>query len=106
MKRILTINLSISNRIFSGKVDLNYLTHNYETLSKKYSIKLLTIQLILLTQKKVTFNHKSLNDILVVSPGVEFNCENIPEFKNKQSVPLHAWEAGSQTIKLKNNLLT
>ena len=35
-KNINYISCPISNRIFSGKVDLNYLTHNYETLSKKY----------------------------------------------------------------------
>ena len=108
-KNINYISCPISNRIFSGKVDLNYLTHNYETLSKKYSIKIIndTVNSIDTKNKKVTFSHKSLNyDILVVSPGVEFNYENIPEFKkNKQSVPLHAWKAGRQTIELKKQLV-
>ena len=103
------VSCPISNRVFSGKVDLNYLTHNYETLSKKYSIKIIndTVNSISPKNKKVTFNHKSIDyDILVVSPGVEFNYDNIPEFKkNKQSVPLHAWKAGKQTIDLKKQLI-
>ena len=102
------VSCPISNRIFSGKVDLNYLTHNYETLSKKYSIKIIndTVNSISPKNKKVIFNHKSIDyDILVVSPGVEFNYDNIPEFKkNKESVPLHAWKAGKQTIDLKKQL--
>ena len=103
------VSCPISNRIFSGKVDLNYLTHNYETLSKKYSVKIIndTVNSISPKNKKVIFNHKSIDyDILVVSPGVEFNYENIPEFKkNKESVPLHAWKAGKQTIDLKKQLM-
>ena len=103
------VSCPISNRIFSGKVDLNYLTHNYETLSKKYSIKIIndTVNSISPKNKKVIFNHKSIDyDILVVSPGVEFNYDNIPEFKkNKESVPLHAWKAGKQTIDLKKQLI-
>ena len=102
------VSCPISNRIFSGKVDLNYLTHNYETLSKKYSVKIIndTVNSISPKNKKVIFNHKSIDyDILVVSPGVEFNYDNIPEFKkNKESVPLHAWKAGKQTIDLKKQL--
>jgi len=103
------VSCPISNRIFSGKVDLNYLTHNYETLSKKYSIKIIndTVNSISPKNKKIIFNHKSIDyDILVVSPGVEFNYDNIPEFKkNKESVPLHAWKAGKQTIDLKKQLI-
>ena len=103
------VSCPISNRIFSGKVDLNYLTHNYETLSKKYSVKIIndTVNSISPKNKKVIFNHKSIDyDILVVSPGVEFNYDNIPEFKkNKESVPLHAWKAGKQTIDLKKQLI-
>ena len=103
------VSCPISNRVFSGKVDLNYLTHNYETLSKKYSIKIIndTVNSISPKNKKVIFNHKSIDyDILVVSPGVEFNYDNIPEFKkNKESVPLHAWKAGKQTIDLKKQLI-
>lgn len=102
------VSCPISNRIFSGKVDLNYLTHNYETLSKKYSVKIIndTVNSISPKNKKVIFNHKSIDyDILVVSPGVEFNYDNIPEFKkNKESIPLHAWKAGKQTIDLKKQL--
>ena len=102
------VSCPISNRIFSGKVDLNYLTHNYDTLSKKYSIKIIndTVNSISTKNKKVIFNHKSIDyDILVVSPGVEFNYDNIPGFKkNKESVPLHAWKAGKQTIDLKKQL--
>ena len=102
------VSCPISNRIFSGKVNLNYLTHNYETLSKKYSVKIIndTVNSISPKNKKVIFNHKSIDyDILVVSPGVEFNYDNIPEFKkNKESVPLHAWKAGKQTIDLKKQL--
>ena len=102
------VSCPISNRIFSGKVDLNYLTHNYETLSKKYSVKIIndTVNSINPKNKKVIFNNKSIDyDILVVSPGVEFNYDNIPEFKkNKESVPLHAWKAGKQTIDLKKQL--
>ena len=45
------VSCPISNRVFSGKVDLNYLTHNYETLSKNIPLKLLMILLILLVQK-------------------------------------------------------
>ena len=103
------VSCPISNRIFSGKVDLNYLTHNYETLSKKYSVKIIndTVNSISPKNKKIIFNHKSIDyDILVVSPGVEFNYDNIPEFKkNKESVPLHAWKAGKQTIDLKKQLI-
>ncbi len=103
------VSCPISNRIFSDKVNLDYLTHNYETLSKKYSIKIVndTVNSIDPKNKKIIFNHKSLDyDFLVVSPGVEFNYENIPEFKkNKQSVPLHAWKAGKQTIDLKKQLI-
>ena len=103
------VSCPISNRIFLGKVDINYLTHNYETLSKKYSVKIIndTVNSISPKNKKVIFNHKSIDyDILVVSPGVEFNYDNIPEFKkNKESVPLHAWKAGKQTIDLKKQLI-
>ena len=74
---------------------------------KNIPLKLLMTLLILLIQKiKRLFNHKSIDyDILVVSPGVEFNYDSIPEFKkNKESVPLHAWKAGKQTIDLKKQL--
>ena len=45
------VSCPISNRVFSGKVDLNYLTHSYEALSKNIPLKLLMILLILLVQK-------------------------------------------------------
>ncbi|MFV1982660.1 MAG: FCSD flavin-binding domain-containing protein [Thiohalomonadales bacterium] len=99
------ISCPFSNLVVAGVKPIDFITHQYSPLTKKYSINLVHdwVTKINKSKNKVTLKSgKSLNyDFLVVSPGVDFRWEQIAGYneQNSKIIP-HAWKAGEQTLLL------
>lgn len=91
-----------SNWYLAGLVDVDYLTHNYETLKNKHNIKVIhqVANAIDTQTKTVTLaNDEVLSyDKLVVSPGIDFRYDTIEGYSEAVAeIFPHAWKAGPQT---------
>ncbi len=104
------ISCPISNLVLGGSQTMQDITVSYETLQKKYGVKVLRAEASGIdVEKKIVklASGESLAfDRVILSPGVDFMFEAIPNLNNAaaQEKILHAWKAGAQTIALRKQL--
>jgi len=105
----LFISCPLSNTVLGGSRTIKDLTQNYDTLKKKYGIKLVQGEVTAIDPQKQTImlakGHLSY-DRLIIAPGVDFMFDQIEGLNAtvaNESIP-HAWKAGDQTVLLRKQL--
>lgn len=103
------ITCPFSNTVVGGMRTIDTLTHNYDTLAKKYNIDVVfdTVTAIDAGAKTVALQGgKSLSyERLVISPGIDFKWGAIEGYDEAASEAIpHAWKAGAQTLLLRKQL--
>lgn len=103
------ISCPMSNTVLGGSRTIADLTMSYDTLKKKYGIKLIKGEVTAIDPEKQTVmladGHLSY-DRLILSPGVDFMFEGIEGLNAQvanEKIP-HAWKAGAQTVLLRKQL--
>jgi NADH dehydrogenase FAD-containing subunit len=100
----------MSMRVIEGGMAMHDISRPYAPFARKYNIHLVKgwVDAIDPAAKQVTVGDKSLPyDRLIVSPGVEFNYDNIAGLQSAEArarTP-HAWKAGPQTLQLRDELI-
>lgn len=103
------VSCPMSNTVLGGTRTIADLTHGYDTLKKKYGVKLVQGEVTAIdTEKKAVMlaQGKLSYDRLIISPGVDFMFEQIEGLSAavaETSIP-HAWKAGAQTTMLRKQL--
>jgi sulfide dehydrogenase [flavocytochrome c] flavoprotein subunit len=98
-----------SNAVLAGLRDMASVTHNYDGLRQQYGVRVVHA---VATGLDPTTRHVTLNDgstlacdRLVLSPGVELRWGAIEGYEVAASETFpHAWEAGPQTVLLRQQL--
>lgn len=103
------ISCPMSNTVLGGSRTINDLTRSYDTLQKKYGVKLVQGEVTAIdTQKQAVVladGHLGY-DRLIIAPGVDFMFEQIEGLNAEvaeKDIP-HAWKAGAQTVLLRKQL--
>lgn len=105
----LFISCPMSNMVLSGNRTIDDLTQNYDTLKKKYGVKLVHGEVTAIDPQKQTVmlaDGYLSYDRLIVAPGVDFMFDQIEGLSAEvagESLP-HAWKAGAQTVMLRKQL--
>lgn len=91
-----------SNWYLAGLVDVEYLTHNYDSLKSKHGVNVIHQMATAVDHAKKTVtlaDGQVLSfDRLVVSPGIDFRWDAIEGYSQAAAEVLpHAYEAGPQT---------
>lgn len=103
------ISCPMSNTVLGGSRTVGDLTRSYDTLKKKYGVKLVQGEVTAIdTQKRtVVLAQGHLGyDRLIIAPGIDFMFEQIEGLNAEvaaESIP-HAWKAGAQTVMLRKQL--
>jgi NADPH-dependent 2,4-dienoyl-CoA reductase/sulfur reductase-like enzyme len=100
------VSCPFSNLVLAGLRTIDSLTMGYEGL-RKHGVRIIheTASAIEPDQKRVRLGDGYLQyDRLVVSPGVDFQWEQIEGLAQNQDTILHAWKAGPQTVRLAQQL--
>ena len=100
------ISCPFSNLVLAGVESLKGLTLNYNGL-RKHGVKIRheAAAAIEPDKKRVRVGKDSLEyDRLIVSPGVDFQWEQIDGLAQAKDKVLHAWKAGPQTVQLAQQL--
>ncbi|MDD2685473.1 MAG: FAD-dependent oxidoreductase [Gallionella sp.] len=103
------ISCPMSNTVLGGTRTIDDLTQSYDTLKKKYGIKLIHGEVTAIdTEKQAVMlaNGHLKYDRLIVAPGVDFmfdQIEGLTADVTNESIP-HAWKAGAQTVMLRKQL--
>jgi sulfide dehydrogenase [flavocytochrome c] flavoprotein subunit len=91
-----------SNWYLAGLVDVDYLTHDYESLKSEHGVNVIHQMASSVDKAKqtVTLDNGQVlaYDRLVVSPGIDFRWDAIEGYSEQAAEVLpHAWKAGPQT---------
>jgi len=100
------ISCPFSNLVLAGVRTIDSLTVGYGGL-RKHGVRIIheTATAIEPDQKRVRLGEGYLQyDRLVVSPGVDFQWEQVEGLAQNQDKVLHAWKAGPQTVQLARQL--
>lgn len=105
----------LSNLVVNGRLGMNDIKLTYDTLKTKYGVRVVRGEVaasdIDLNALEVTNLDTRLRELLefdhlILSPGIDF--EAIPfaagTSEARKKLVLHAWQAGQQTLDLKNQL--
>jgi sulfide dehydrogenase [flavocytochrome c] flavoprotein subunit len=103
------ISCPVSNRIFSGAVDMQEITHSYDPLRNSTGIRMITGMATRIDPERRTVEvngEKITYDRLILATGIDFNYSSLPSLtpELQETVIPHAWKAGPQTLLLKNQL--
>ena len=104
------ISCPMSNLVLGGSQTMQDITLSYDTLQKKYGIKLIRGEAVAVDAEKKVVRLASGDaiafDRVILSPGIDFMFDMIPGLNNAdaQSAILHAWKAGAQTLALRKQL--
>ncbi|WP_455217935.1 FCSD flavin-binding domain-containing protein [Kaarinaea lacus] len=98
----------MSNEVLGGERDIKTLQFGYDGL-RKHGIDVmhdLVSNIDPITRKVVTSSGKTLQyDACVVAPGIDFKWDSIEGYDENVAEKLpHAWQAGSQTTLLQNQI--
>ena len=96
------VSCPFSNLVLAGVESLKTLTMNYNGL-KKYGVKIRheAAAAIDADKRRVRVGKDSLEyDRLIVSPGIDFQWEQVDGLVQAKDTVLHAWKAGPQTVQL------
>ena len=100
------ISCPFSNLVLAGVESLKNLTMNYDGL-RKHGVKIRheAAAAIEPDKRRVRVGKDSLEyDRLIVSPGIDFQWEQVEGLAQAKDTVLHAWKAGSQTVQLAKQL--
>src|SRR5437870_9027933 len=100
------VSCPFSNLVLSGVRTIESLTFNYDRL-RAQGVKVLheTATMIEPDSRRVRVGYDALPyDRLIVSPGVEFQWDQVEGLAAAQDRVLHAWKAGPQTVELAKQL--
>ncbi|HUP34396.1 MAG TPA: FCSD flavin-binding domain-containing protein [Candidatus Limnocylindria bacterium] len=100
------ISCPFSNLVLAGLRSIDSLTMGYDGL-RKHGVRIVheTATAIEPDRKRVRLGEGYLQyDRLVVSPGVDFQWEQVEGLAQNQDKVLHAWKAGPQTVQLARQL--
>ena len=100
------ISCPFSNLVLAGVEQLKNLTMNYNGL-RKHGVRIRheAAAAIEPDKKRVRVGKDSLEyDRLIVSPGIDFQWEQIEGLAEAKDTVLHAWKAGPQTVQLAKQL--
>jgi sulfide dehydrogenase [flavocytochrome c] flavoprotein chain len=104
------VSCPISNLVLGGSQTMKDITISYDTLQKKYGVKMIRGEATAIDVEKKVVRLASGDaipfDRVIVSPGVDFIYEALPALNNAaaQARVLHAWKAGPQTVALRKQL--
>ena len=104
------ISCPISNLVIGGSKTMEDITVSYDGLKNKWGVRVVQDDVVAVDAAKKTISLKAGGtmsyDRLVLSPGVDFMWDEIPNLNNAdaQSKILHAWKAGAQTVALRKQL--
>lgn len=96
------ISCPFSNLVLAGVESLKNLTLNYDGL-RKHGVKIRHEAAVAIEpdKKRVRVGKDSLEyDRLIVSPGIDFQWEQVEGLTAAKDRVLHAWKAGPQTVQL------
>ena len=96
------ISCPFSNLVLSGLRTMASITHKYDGLAR-HGVKIIhdTASAIEADGKRVRIGDGYLEyDRLIVSPGVDFQWDQVEGLAQNQDKVLHAWKAGPQTVEL------
>src|SRR5882724_11200369 len=100
------VSCPFSNLVLSGQRTIESLTFSYDRL-RAHGVRVLheTATMIEPDARRVQVGRDSLPyDRLIVSPGVEFQWDQVEGLAAAQDRVLHAWKAGPQTVELARQL--
>jgi sulfide dehydrogenase [flavocytochrome c] flavoprotein chain len=100
------VSCPFSNLVLSGQRTIESLTFSYDRL-RAHGVRVLheTATMIEPDARRVQVGGDSLPyDRLIVSPGVEFQWDQVEGLAAAQDRVLHAWKAGPQTVELARQL--
>ncbi len=100
------VSCPFSNLVLSGVRTIESLTFTYDGL-RAHGVRVLheTATMIEPDRKRVMVGNDALPyDRLIVSPGVEFQWDQVEGLAAAQDRVLHAWKAGPQTVELARQL--
>jgi NADPH-dependent 2,4-dienoyl-CoA reductase/sulfur reductase-like enzyme len=100
------VSCPFSNLVLSGVRSIESITFGYDGL-RRHGVRILheTATAIEPDRKRVRIGEGYLEyDRLVVSPGVEFQWEQVDGLPAARDTILHAWKAGPQTVQLARQL--
>ena len=100
------VSCPFSNLVLAGLRSIDSLTMGYDGL-RKHGVRIIheTASAIEPDTKRVRLGEGYLQyDRLVVSPGVDFQWEQVEGLAPSQDTVLHAWKAGPQTVRLAQQL--
>jgi len=104
------VSCPLSNLVLGGSQTMKDITLTYDTLQKKYGVKMVRGEAIAVdAEKKIVRMARGDMipfDRVILSPGVDFMFDAIPGLNNAdaQAKVLHAWKAGAQTWALRKQL--
>src|SRR5258705_5198589 len=96
------VSCPFSNLVLAGLRSIDSLTMGYDGL-RKHGVRIIheTASAIEPDTKRVRLGEGYLQyDRLVVSPGVDFQWEQVEGLAQSQETVLHAWKAGPHTVRL------
>jgi sulfide dehydrogenase [flavocytochrome c] flavoprotein chain len=100
------VSCPFSNLVLSGVRTIGSITFDYRGLSR-HGVKVMRQEATAIEPdaKRVRIGEGYLQyDRLVVSPGVEFQWEQVEGLAQNKDTVLHAWKAGPQTVELARQL--
>jgi sulfide dehydrogenase [flavocytochrome c] flavoprotein chain len=100
------ISCPFSNLVLAGVESLKNLTMNYNGL-RKHGVKIRheAAMAIEPDKKRIRVGKENLEyDRLIVSPGIDFQWDQIEGLAQVKDTVLHAWKAGPQTVQLAKQL--
>jgi len=96
------VSCPFSNLVLSGVRSIDSLTRGYDGL-RRHGVRVIHEAAVAIEpdRKRVRVGEGYLEyDRLIVSPGVEFQWEQVQGLAENQDKVLHAWKAGPQTVQL------
>ena len=104
------VSCPLSNLVLGGSERIEDLTTGYDTLQKKYGVRLVHDEATAVdtAKREVRLGRGDVlrYDRLIVSPGIHFQYDQVPGLQSAeaQARVLHAWKAGPQTVALRKQL--
>ena len=99
----------VSNRVLSGAMDMQGITHSYDHLRVSSGIRMIQGMAtgVDAGSRTVEVNGERISyDRLIISTGIDFDYSHLPTLtpEIQATVIPHAWKAGPQTVLLKKQL--
>ncbi len=104
------VSCPISNLVLGGSQTMADITVSYDTLQKKYGVKLIRGEATAVDVEKKVVRLASGDaipfDRVILSPGIDFMYEMLPGLNSAEAQAryFHAWKAGPQTVSLRRQL--